>query len=841
METPSKFGCVVLYDMRKRNYKYVTNTKDYKRLTKEFEAALELVGGVDNEKSKVPYFYNQQSKPYFDADIKKEHDEDFNQFDFCQEVVQKIEKMFPSKNTLDILFMKRPMRVIEDGKVKYSYHIIVNNIRITAANIKKIIIQNGYDEKNGDGTFDISVYNSNYGLHSIYTSNKIDKKTDTIVDVGKIIPFNYLTGEEIAENNINLFDYCPSYIEEDFEDWDLRMGIVPLIPKKKMDTANTEVKQEKQDKVLKYKEVSKEDDDNCDDGDTVTPLEKKLEEYLMHLSEKRADGRGEWLDMMFCIINICKKNNISRRKCENLLHFFSKRCKDRYNEDDVDKWIDINYDNTRPQGYGWNYLVHICLKQDDPDYYEKRVGKTYYIVKKEFEKHVSKCMNPVGFLRIVRDELIMNDNPDPYQFLSKDKLLNAYEELTYWGQVENKKGEKELTELPFMSKWFKDKEKPIYERIIFKPYHLDATLSKKYYNLYEGTRAELLPVCKKYEAIQPVLDHIKNVMVNGNPAHYDWLLQYFAQMIQNPSKKTGVCVVFHGRQGCGKNLIIDAFANGILGRKLSISTSNPEKTFFGHFNGVCLNKILGVCNEVGSEVYNCMDKLKDLVTAPDMINEKKGIDSIIVENYINLIMTTNNSNPLNISVDDRRIVWFDCSNKYVGNEEYFDNLLTILENDENISALYHYLKEEVKITITNFQKKRPITKGYKRLQVLNLPSYVRWCKDYVDEKPFRKYKEAIVLVEKKTGVYSNYKEWCEKNKYTALKRDTFFHHLEEDDTGIKKCIHGGNECFRFTKVQVDAWLQKNLLKEKDDVDVEKIEDDYTYCDFAQDSDTEEQQ
>ncbi len=43
-------------------------------------------------------------------------------------------------------------------------------------------------------------------------------------------------------------------------------------------------------------------------------------------------------------------------------------------------------------------------------------------------------------------------------------------------------------------------------------------------------------------------------------------------------------------------------------------------------------------------------------------------------------------------------------------------------------------------------------------------------------------------------------------------------------------------CFRFTKVQVDAWLKKKLLNEKDDL--EKIDKDYEFSNFAPDSDTE---
>ena len=407
METPSKFNCVILFDLKKRNYTDVKTPEDYKKLVKSMDAGCELVGNQD-----------QQVKPYFDVDMSRPKSFTFEEVTECTKWCDIISSLFPNKK-LDIKILKREPRE-KDGQIKYSYHLIVNNIRISYSNIKVLMDQKGLQN---NAPFDTTIYNKNRGFHSIYTSHKINKDTGKKEKIPELMPYDYFQMKDMSK--IDLFDYCVSYIKEDFEDWDAKMTVT----------------QDKQDKVLTYKEVSKEDDDICDDGDTVTPLEKKLEEYLNHLSEKRADGRDEWLNMMFCIINICKKNNISRRKCENLLHLFSKRCKDRYNEDDVDKWIDINYDKTRQQGYGWNYLVHTCLKQDNPDYYEKRVGKTYYIVKKEFEKHVSKCMNPVGFLRVVRDELILNDNPDPYQFLTKDKLHHAYEELTYWGYVENKKGE----------------------------------------------------------------------------------------------------------------------------------------------------------------------------------------------------------------------------------------------------------------------------------------------------------------------------------------------------------------------------------------------------------------
>ncbi len=81
-----------------------------------------------------------------------------------------------------------------------------------------------------------------------------------------------------------------------------------------------------------------------------------------------------------------------------------------------------------------------------------------------------------------------------------------------------------------------------------------------------------------------------------------------------------------------------------------------------------------------------MDKLQDLSTTPNIIIEKKGREPINNPNYINIIMTTNNNNPLDISDDDRLICWLNCSNKYIGNIECFNKLSDCLNDDKIISS-----------------------------------------------------------------------------------------------------------------------------------------------------------
>jgi hypothetical protein len=93
---------------------------------------------------------------------------------------------------------------------------------------------------------------------------------------------------------------------------------------------------------------------------------------------------------------------------------------------------------------------------------------------------------------------------------------------------------------------------------------------------------------------------------------------------------------------------------------------------------------------------------------------------------VNVIATTNNLNPLDISIDDRKIVWIECDNKFVGNEEYFTPLGKMCNSDEGVSSFYHYFKEDVKIIIQDFQKSRPITKEYMKLQKMNTPNPIKF-------------------------------------------------------------------------------------------------------------------
>ena len=728
--------------------------------------------------------YSQQIKPVFDIDA-YEIEPDINK------VKEDINKIFPNKI---IHFAKREPREFKNKGVKYSYRAYVDGVRITSKNLKNLCLKYGL---NNNHIYDLSIYDKNKVLLLPYTTKKENLTVPALIPV-----------------DCDIFSCCASYIKKDFEDWDIIAGVVE--PKTELINNNNN-----------NNDNNDNNDDNNDNENKGKITFLNLQKILKRLKEERSADYNSWFAVICCIKNICCKSGIDEKQQYNLIHTFSQLSK-KYDFNEVEKFIMNSYEKLNEnKGYGWKYLINDCLKVDDIEYYEKFYLKSYQEEKIIFEKTYFKCKNPIGFIEInnnineLDNEILRVLSQKEIQILFNNKYCLSYE-------YDKKSKTHKNIKTEFINKWLKDENIKTYDKLIFTPQHLTEKYNE-YYNLFNGFKAELLPIYKDYEAIKPILNHIKEVLCNNNDDYYNWLIQYYANIIQKPLNKTETIIIYKGNQGCGKNIIIDFIAKKIIGDDYSILTANPERHILGTFNSCLLNKVFAVCNEVGHEMRSCMDKLKDLSTAPDITIEKKGKEPIKNPNYININMTTNNNNPLDIANDDRRICWLNCSNKYIGNVEYFNILLDCVNDDKIISSFYHYLKEEVKITISNFQKSRPITKEYQALKRLNTPNYIKFLIDVEDNNDFdyRKYKGEQTAIYKVSGLYNNYKLWCENSKFSPYNKSQFEERLLNEETGIIKCVYEGNKCYRINKNKFIDYINKHKgnNEELEEIQNNNFEDD----------------
>lgn len=276
-----------------------------------------------------------QSKIYFDYDG----------YDECDDLDALIEdiKSICKKN---VYIANRSPRIDEKkNKIKKSYRIYVDEIRITNKHIP-LIFKDLFDKYEN---LDKSVYDASRVLYLPFTSKKYDTKNIKEFDVPPLIP-----------NDCNALKCCASYIEEDFEDWDvLKKDIIVL----NAITKDWEDNKEHYEKILKDNEEYN--------------AKYNFTEIMTKFSKERASNYQSWIYMCIALINLYYRKIITKGDLYNLFDLFSSKA-DEYDAESVIKAIDTNISRFDGKGYGIKYLLD-CLKEDDKEYYESITKKDLMI------------------------------------------------------------------------------------------------------------------------------------------------------------------------------------------------------------------------------------------------------------------------------------------------------------------------------------------------------------------------------------------------------------------------------------------------------------------------------
>ncbi|RLN69191.1 hypothetical protein BBJ28_00022768 [Nothophytophthora sp. Chile5] len=220
-----------------------------------------------------------------------------------------------------------------------------------------------------------------------------------------------------------------------------------------------------------------------------------------------------------------------------------------------------------------------------------------------------------------------------------------------------------------------------------------------------------------YSLIAGFLGHIENIWANGDKEVAICILKLFASILQNPSKKTGVCLVITGPEGFGKNIITDMLRDFVIGLKYVLETPSMH-AITQRFNGCLENKLLTILNEAANlsdSSHGDQDILKDLITEDRRLIEPKGRAPYTIRDCNNYICFSNNEYVIRASTEMRRFVFLRGSDSRVGDKKYFQNLADDFEKRGAGIHLYHYL---MNLDISGFKPQRdfPITEMKKELQ-----------------------------------------------------------------------------------------------------------------------------
>ena len=349
--------------------------------------------------------------------------------------------------------------------------------------------------------------------------------------------------------------------------------------------------------------------------------------------------------------------------------------------------------------------------------------KNFKVQKAYFEKFHCKIENPFQYIR---------DDDNGVMFIKPkdlDKLyLNVFSDITKKAPPEH-----------FCFHWNMAKDIKTYYNYNYYPNPLLCPTNCK--NLWKPFPILKVPLDPNADTSK-ITSFIKTIL--GDCAEY--VLNWLAHVVQIPERKTEVCILLYGSQGCGKSTIGEYILRKIIGFNKMEVTSKADK-MFGRFVNT-QGKLLAVLNEAsGKDTFNICDVLKDAITCSMTSQEKKGIDAVSITDYTNYIFTTNNINSVKIPEDDRRFMPIEINEELKNNKSYFKELYADLDNDIIMRKFYEELMAR-DLSNVNLVADRPMTEL--RLDMMNMNrNCIKQFIDYWREKVMTNMSEDGNFMEKK--------------------------------------------------------------------------------------------
>lgn len=281
-----------------------------------------------------------------------------------------------------------------------------------------------------------------------------------------------------------------------------------------------------------------------------------------------------------------------------------------------------------------------------------------------------------GSARIIREDA-MQDGLDLY---GVEDLTKEFANQTIPIEVEKKNGDIVVEKVNPIKLWLTNPERRTARGLVFLP----EGQKVGYYNLWRGWSCEA-----EAGDATPFVEFVHDVIAAGDAANAAWITAWAAQLVQQPMTKIGVALVLRGLKGTGKTKFGELLG-GLFPQHHKVISRQEQ--LVGQFNRHLEDCLLLQAEEAfwaGSK--SAEGALKDLVTNPRILIERKGVDSYMTPNFTRLLFTSNEEWVVPATADERRWAVFDISADRKQDYEYFEGLQNWYDRGGK-KAVLHYLK-----------------------------------------------------------------------------------------------------------------------------------------------------
>lgn len=234
--------------------------------------------------------------------------------------------------------------------------------------------------------------------------------------------------------------------------------------------------------------------------------------------------------------------------------------------------------------------------------------------------------------------------------------------------------------------WLQHRKRRDFDGIEFYPDPQNTPNAPRYLNLWRGFAMKPAAKVNGYAIFD---DHLLTNVCNGDRQLYLWVFGWFAHLVQRPRERPGTSLVFRGKMGTGKTKIGEVFGSLFPAHYFMV---DDPRYIVGQFNSHMASCLLLQAEEaVWAGDKAAEGRLKGLITSKFQMIEAKGIDPIRLENYVRLIMTSNEDWVVPAGKDERRFCVLDVDPRCAQNHQYFREMDDELDNGGREALLHDLL------------------------------------------------------------------------------------------------------------------------------------------------------
>ena len=401
---------------------------------------------------------------------------------------------------------------------------------------------------------------------------------------------------------------------------------------------------------------------------------------------------------------------------------------------------------------------------------EDKRGNKYDTVTEKLNR-VFAIVTVGGKIRIIREKTHIHDPIMPhFDLMGKDDFKTLLQNDVIWYE-DSKNRSKSISVADI---WLAHENRRTYpDGLGLFP---DNKTPPGYYNTWKG-----FSVKPRQGNCNLLLNHMKEVICNGNKDSYNWLLDWCADAVQDPANPKGTAIVMRGEEGAGKGTLANTMGElfGSHYRHLI-----DDSHLLSNFNAHMIDAILIFADEITWGGNNkTAGKLKGIITEKYLIGERKGVDAVGYRNMNHMLIASNGSWVIPAGSSSRRWFVLDVNDTKTEDRAYFNAIADELKNGGKEAFLYFLLNRK----ITSDLRRAPVTEALKeqRMRSSANDTVLQWWINCLERGVLDVPDEQIVDVSKnevnswplyvtKPNLYDNYKIWCITDKKNPVSIFVFY-------------------------------------------------------------------